>query len=511
MKKLLILLLFCQFSFGQYNLFARQNFAGRAVAPVTTNTEIGGVASTISTPALLAAKLGILESRISNFSIVGSDIQCRITGSYGIPVSAFANNSNLTYFTDLEGVVTSLGASSFSNQTTTNVLKSVYFPNATFIGNSCFYTANFGSPTMDYIYIPRCISLGTSVGIDGVFSNDGNPILRLYIHPSLAINNSGLPDGDLTANNKTVNIRYVTNFTTPNPVTDLSAGTIYNTAIQLNFTPPSSTNTIDYYECWANGSKKNNITSSGEYVMGLNASTSYSVTLVAVDIFYNKAVASNVLVSSTNTTSAVPTSGLVSYYKLDETSGSIAYDSFSTENLTNTGITINQAGKVGNSYLSTSTAQKLQTVSATSITGNFSLNSWVKRTAATGTYGGIIEQGDYTANTGFAIWIEATNNVLFRINQTFNFPSSLFNLTLNEWVMITIVYDGSTIKRYRNGVLVLTNSHTTNPTASNLRKMFAGFSDNMFFGNIDEASVYNSALTQSQIQLIYNNGIGTTL
>jgi hypothetical protein len=42
---------------------------------------------------------------------------------------------------------------------------------------------------------------------------------------------------------------------------------------------------------------------------------------------------------------------LVSWYKLDETSGTIAYDSLGRNNLTNNGATINQSGKLVNSYL----------------------------------------------------------------------------------------------------------------------------------------------------------------
>lgn len=92
------------------------------------------------------------------------------------------------------------------------------------------------------------------------------------------------------------------NFATgnPNPITDLSAGTIYNTAIKLNFTPPSSTNAIDYYDLYLNGIlQSQRITASGQYVIGLTPSTNYDITLKAVDIFHNKSVVSNIVALST--------------------------------------------------------------------------------------------------------------------------------------------------------------------------------------------------------------------
>ena len=83
----------------------------RSVQPA--NTFIGGVSATISTAALLATKLGISVGAISNFSVVGSDIQCSILVSYTIPAGAFLNNLSITKYLDTNGLVTDVGSQGF--------------------------------------------------------------------------------------------------------------------------------------------------------------------------------------------------------------------------------------------------------------------------------------------------------------------------------------------------------------------------------------------------------------
>ncbi len=78
------------------------------------NTLVGGVAATLNTPALIAAKLGLSITRIKSFGIIGDDIQFAVTGgNYALPASTFANSSTITYYYDLDGIVNSIGASCF--------------------------------------------------------------------------------------------------------------------------------------------------------------------------------------------------------------------------------------------------------------------------------------------------------------------------------------------------------------------------------------------------------------
>lgn len=501
--------------------------------PITYNTYIGGVSATISTAALLATKLGISVGRIENFTIVGSDIKCKITGGGYTLSSNFYNDTSVTYYRDIDSLITSFlnntfsGAANFFELVATGVttisgqrnfqntkLTLLNFPNLTSTGIIAFNEISQNKSFTTQIYIPSCLTLGVNVNTNesvffGITSGS-----KIYAHPSLATINSGGVEADLAyAITQGAIVNYVTNYTSPSPVTTLAAGTIYNTAIQLNFTAPSSTNAIDYYECYANGVLKNTITASGQYITGLTASTSYSITLIAVDIFYNKSVVSNSVTQSTNTTSAIPTTGLVSYYKLDETSGIVANDSFGSNNLTNTGVTINQIGKIGNSYLSIAGSQYLNSSSFPTISTTISFNLWVYRTGTgTGTYPQLIGTGSYAANAGMSILITPSGDLGWIIKQDYlNFSAST-NIPLNTWRMVTVTFDGSNVKTYIDAVLLRNNAKIATLGSTSLFRMYATQgNDGSFIGKIDETAIYNTALTQTEIDLLYNSGNGITL
>lgn len=99
------------------------------------NTIIGGVASTIPTRAALATKLGISESLITRFKVVGNDIQCKIIDNYTIPSNCFLNDTSITSYLDKQGKVTNVNNYSFEN---TSNLKEISFINAVYFGQGVF-------------------------------------------------------------------------------------------------------------------------------------------------------------------------------------------------------------------------------------------------------------------------------------------------------------------------------------------------------------------------------------
>lgn len=304
-------------------IFGRKKFT-----PVV-NTFIGGVASTIGTASLLATKLNISVTRISLFSVVGSNIQCSISGTYAMPANAFAglainnNNSGITFYIDAQNLCSSLGTGSFYSNQQQMLITEINFGGVISVDDGCFLgdgqrsfirqiilpnaTALNGTqvmkslPDLERVVIPRCTILGATVGNNNIFQNSKLTGTIIYANPFLQTNNAGNVDGDLAAAiSLGAMVRYVTNFTAPNPVNNLNVGQVFNTAIQLTFNAPSSANAIDFYEVYVNGVFNKNISTSGEYVTGLTVNTSYAFTLVAVDVFYNKSVVSNRLVVSTS-------------------------------------------------------------------------------------------------------------------------------------------------------------------------------------------------------------------
>lgn len=289
MKKCIIILLISFTSFGQGNLVTREIFGNRNTKG--WNTFIGGVSSTISTSAQLATKLGISNNRIRNFVVVGSDIKCKITGgNYVIPQfdQFFDTSGIITYYRDLDGLVSGLGNLAFYNTT----IAEVYTPNATSIGTAAFDQNIAFSNNLKILYAPRCTSIGNTVLNNNVFRSGNLGGGKIYVDPSLQTINSGGVEGDIAYLATGNTIRYVTNFTPPNPITSLTTGTITSTSVQLNFTNPTgSTNAYDFCEIYKKDINGNWLyiseIASGDIVSGLTTGTTYDFKIVARDIFYN--------------------------------------------------------------------------------------------------------------------------------------------------------------------------------------------------------------------------------
>jgi hypothetical protein len=499
-------------------------YAGLQTRVLLKNTKIGGVSATINTANLLATKLGINVARISQFTIVGSDIECSVSGNYTLPYQFFNNDNTITYFKDSDSLVTSsnaglpfyncanitdvilYGMTSLGNTSfgLTPKLELLYLPNTTTIPNNAFAQGN-----KKIFYIPLATNLGDTPSSTNVFSV-GNTGSLIYCNPSLSTNNAGGENANIVyARSIGCDIRYVTNFTKPNIASVSNIGVINNNSLQfISF--GTNANAIDYFEISINGGAIQKVPVN-QYLTGLVKNTSYSLSVVAVDIFLNKATASVINVSTANNATAFPVTGLKSYYRLDENSGLIAYDSFGADNLTNTGVTINKAGKVTNSSLSTATGQKLASTTATPITGNFTINLWVYRTKTADQYSALYEQGLFNDNTGFGIWASSNNDLSWRINNNFNHYNASTFLALNTWVMVTVVYNGTNVKIYINSILKQTDAMTTNPTTSAKKAVFVGHDGAMFYGRQSELSIHNIELTQAQITALYNGGNGISL
>lgn len=267
------------------------------------NTFIGGIGAAINTPALLASKLGISENRIKLFKVTGVDVECAVIGgSYSLPRYAFVSDQSITYYIDIDGLNTEI----YQSLINCNNLKRLYFPNLISLRGG-LSGGWLTSQSLIRAYFPRLIYMGETVGQDEVFRSGYRYSDVLYVPDVHRTSNSGNADGDIqryVSNGFGASIRYVTNFTPPNPVTNLSTGTIYNTAVQLNFTPPTSVNGVDFYEVYINGERfsTREIKNSGGFIVGLTPSTNYNIRIVAVDMFYNKSELSNTVnVSTTNT------------------------------------------------------------------------------------------------------------------------------------------------------------------------------------------------------------------
>ena len=159
-------------------------------------------------------------------------------------------------------------------------------------------------------------------------------------------------------------------------------------------------------------------------------------------------------------------------------------------------------------------------------TGSFSVSVWFY--ATDNGFGGLFQIGDFSGNTAINVSKRANGALRFAINLS---GGSVANNTvnnkynLNEWNHAVLVFDNSittgAVKFYINGVLDRSINESPSgqtisyPAGSELRLgqwNNTGTTDNYFFsGNIDEVSLFNTALTSEDVTTIYNSGVPNNL
>jgi hypothetical protein len=85
----------------------------------------------------------------------------------------------------------------------------------------------------------------------------------------------------------------------------------------------------------------------------------------------------------------------------------------------------------------------------------------------------------------------------------------LNTISLNEWTMFSVVYNNNTVFLYENGIFILENDYSFIPLITPQSSIFhiGNFNNNVtgFFGQIDDVSLWNRALTQQEITNLYNS------
>jgi len=228
---------------------------------------------------------------------------------------------------------------------------------------------------------------------------------------------------------------------------------------------------------------------------------------------------------------ADPTYGLISYWKLNETSGTTAVDSFSgyTGTLTYTSPASTEptftTGKASNA-ISLSNGQYVTVPHnpALNITGDLTITMWVKPNSVTCSgadpayvliskrSSNIQEPYEFMIGCGGSLRYDARGT-----NITFLGAGTATGLvTTGSWqhVAMTRSYSGitATVTFYINGVAVGSSSQAGGPTLTNSDPVwisrsgyFTGYTnEGSYSGLMDEIAIFNRALSSSEILNIYN-------
>jgi Concanavalin A-like lectin/glucanases superfamily len=149
------------------------------------------------------------------------------------------------------------------------------------------------------------------------------------------------------------------------------------------------------------------------------------------------------------------------------------------------------------------------------LTNAFTFSVWVNMLSTTGRNGNNAvttesEQCIFTKNCDSghlrcAIYPKSNGTFLLETYANEGLQSTI-SFQVNQWKMISIVYDGSTLKQFVDGILISSKNMTLNLTLTNTNDLVIG---NMgcyvyfFNGLIDDFRMYNRALTNGEIQDLF--------
>lgn len=227
---------------------------------------------------------------------------------------------------------------------------------------------------------------------------------------------------------------------------------------------------------------------------------------------------------------SLPTQGLIALYKFDETEGESAADSAVTDGaqdaITDQGfVAWSEDGLIGGA-LSLDGGTSLSADDALSqgedgTPGALTITGWF-RTNTSGGYKGVFTSRDTSAGNPQLVWglnvnqdVPPNGDLRFANGAGASQGSIVGPFQTEEWVHMAMTYttDGFAAvgKAYLNGVLVNTIDSNIRPTYASIGKYFIGddpcCGNREFNGLIDEISVWDVALTDSDVSSIYRNGL----
>lgn len=219
-------------------------------------------------------------------------------------------------------------------------------------------------------------------------------------------------------------------------------------------------------------------------------------------------------------------SGIAAWYKLNETSGTVIDSAFGN-NATNYGATPGVPGIIGTAYNFTADGQEINISFLPTFPKAYNqpvtYGFWMKRTQDKDINEGLISTVERSSGEfGRTIRIEANDSMIFQICR-FGFGCGFIHspaISLDNWYFVVGTFDGTGdaggIKFYLDGVNIgnATYPHGFGPDTSGPSLTIGGAGGIggtvSFRGIIDEAFVYNRTLNISEIQTLYNSGVGCT-
>ena len=250
---------------------------------------------------------------------------------------------------------------------------------------------------------------------------------------------------------------------------------------------------------------------------------SYNTNLIANIKSLNTNLAANIKSINTNSFSVSPTfpsSDLVAYYKLDETSGTtVNCANNSSYNGTSTSCTVNEIGIISKAYSFNGATPSYITITNNDVfnfgTGNFTINFWIKADLTSGTQTFFHKWAGGEENNGYIFCKENGGAFIFILwNNSANslVTCAAAEYTNNSWGMFTVKRTSGTLSIDINAVNKVSEAKTERniSNTANITLGKYGLSPLTYTGLMDEMGIWNRALTADEITALYNSGNGLT-
>lgn len=205
--------------------------------------------------------------------------------------------------------------------------------------------------------------------------------------------------------------------------------------------------------------------------------------------------------------------GLVAHWKFD---GDLKDSTQFQNNGSNIGnITFSEAvfGKGakfdGKSYIEVNDSDSLDLSKA------FTFSLWVYKDDARDAVPFITKMHDKDSEYPYMMreWWHLTPGVYFYDGETEHEVNSEAKVDIQKWTLVTITYDGKTVKIYHDKELKKSNIEDAGLIRSS-QPLYIGFgnfmtTDNFYRGVMDDLRIYNKALSYEEVESLYDNGIKT--
>jgi len=225
--------------------------------------------------------------------------------------------------------------------------------------------------------------------------------------------------------------------------------------------------------------------------------------------------------------------GLVSYWKLDESSGNALDAENSNDGTVVGGVTQGASGKLGTAYSFSGSGQYVDFGDIAALDGITKLSAfcWINRGGTLNTSDAILTKWNYATqgNFGWQTGNLAGDEMSIFIATSLTDPGSgcrvdttNANQTTNTFYHVGFVFDGTLsgdsnrLKFYQDGTQLSVSqgagavpASLQSPAADFLMGRFIGLG-RYYPGTIDEVGVWDKALTSSEITELYNSGTGVT-